>query len=158
MMAGESTPPTAGSADRMARARSAVQVDRAKDYQTARQRLAALPSVDELGPEAIADGELCTVAEAAKVTGLSQQAIRQWLDRQAIPCWRDGHGHRVFLTAALDDTQAAQRQAAEQAARDLAQATHETRRDNPLTDEFPKDRCSGPDYAMCPTCRRGLDL
>jgi hypothetical protein len=104
-----------GSADRMARARAAVQVDRAKDYRTARQRLAELPSVDVLGlsAEEVAEGALCSISEAATILRISHQAFRQWLSRNGVPVYRDQRGRRVVLTAVLDETPAQRAQAAQ---------------------------------------------
>jgi hypothetical protein len=103
-------------AAKMAHARAGRQtIDKAKDYRTARARLAELPSVDVLGlsAEELAEGAVVTIAEGAELVGpISHQAFRQWLSRNGVPVYRDRRGRRVVLTAVLDETPAPRAQAA----------------------------------------------
>jgi hypothetical protein len=100
---------------KMAHARAGRQtIDKAKDFQVGRARVAALPPVSVLrySAEELDEGALCSISEAATILRISQQGVRAMIDRGQLASYRDKRGRRVVVTSDLADTQAGRQAAA----------------------------------------------
>ncbi len=100
----------------MARARAAVHSDRVADAERGRARTASLPRLDELELEGPVADHAVSLAEAADLVGVTQQALNQLVNRGSLPAYQH-EGRRVCLLDDLLDSAPGRRQAAQVAER-----------------------------------------
>ena len=110
----------------MARARQAVHSDRAADAKRGRARTAALPRLSSMVNKRDRAELAMTVAEAADLTGVTQQAINQLINRGSLPAYR-ADGKRWVLVVDLVESAPARRQAAQEAELATRRADHDYR-------------------------------
>jgi excisionase family DNA binding protein len=96
------------------KARQAVHSDRPADAERGRARTASLPELSSVVDEGDRAELAMTVAEAADLVGVTQQAINQLINRGSLPAYR-ADGKRWVLVVDLVESAPARRQAAQEA-------------------------------------------
>ena len=136
-----------GPSPTMARARAAVHSDRVADAERGQARTASLPPLSSVVDEQDRADLAVTVAEAADLVGVTQQAINQLINRGSLPAYR-ADGKRWVLVVDLVESAPARRQAAQAAELATRRADHDYRVAHPwpgVTD------CTGP-WDECQVC------
>jgi excisionase family DNA binding protein len=150
MSAAEPMPKEMPDHAKMAKARRAVHSDRVADAERGRARTAALPPLSSMVHKRDRAELAMTVAEAADLVGVTQQAINQLINRGSLPAYR-ADGKRWVLVVDLVESAPARRQAAQEAEQAWLEALSRERHENPwpveLGGPFP---C--PDW--CTVCER----